>query len=224
MINGLFFVPPIESNAWGHIFEEVYKTGLFESFTPRKKEGSVVIDCGANLGITSYYFSSRFETVYAIEPAKEHFDVLSYMIDYNELTNVKPFQFAISIKDGQDKFYHYSNRTMHSLYGNLATSSSATGGLKKTGEEDVTLKRLDTFIQEQNITHVDLLKLDIEGVEFEILGSDSFGNVADKIDTIVCELHTYSGRNPHQILDALKVRGFKVERILNDAMLIVARK
>jgi FkbM family methyltransferase len=217
---GLFFREPLEANFWGHIMEEVYKTGLFESVLPKNKENSVVIDCGANVGITAYYFSSRFGKVYSIEPTKEHFDVLQYMLDYNEIKNVYPFQFALSMHDKKDEqIFHYNNKTMHSLYGNLQGPN-----LVMTGTEAVELKRLDTFIKEQKIEHVDLLKVDVEGVEYEILCGDSFSNVADKIDTVVCEIHSYSGRNPNQIIQALKLRGFTVEVIPHDATLVVARK
>lgn len=222
-IQGLFFIPPLENNFFGHILEEVYKTNLFASVIPQKKENTVVIDCGANVGLTSYYFSSRFEKVYSIEPAKDHMEVLKYMLEYNDIKNVYPFQFALSMYDKNDEnFYHYSNKTMNSLYGNLANNNPT--GLQQTEVEKIQLKRLDTFMKEQNIEHVDLLKVDIEGVEFEVLCGDSFGNVADKIDTVVCEIHNYSGRNPNQIVDALKLRGFTVQVIPHDATLIVARR
>lgn len=216
---GIFFQPPIEQNCLGHIFEEVYKTNLFASVIPEKKEGSIVIDGGANLGITSYYFSSRFEKVFAIEPSTRHFDVFTYMLDYNKIDNVQSFKFALSNKDGESEFYQYTNRTMDSLYGNLENAN-----LKITGKEMVPLKRLDTFMKEQHIEHVDLLKLDVEGVEYEILGGDSFSNVADKIDTVVVEVHSYSGRNPNQIVDAFKMNGFEVQVIPHDATLLIARR
>lgn len=220
---GIFFHPPIEANALGHIFEEIYRTGLFESVLPQKKEDSIVIDVGANLGIASYYFSSRFEKVYAIEPSSRHFEMLTYMLDFNEIKNVYPHKFALSIMDkDEENFYQYSNKTMDSLYGNLAVNNQT--GLVQVGSEKVQLKRLDTFMKEQNIEHVNLLKLDCEGVEFEILGSESFANVASKIDAIVCEVHTYSGRNPNQIVDSLKVNGFTVALVPHDATLLVARR
>lgn len=219
-INGLFFYPPLEQNFWGHILEEVYKTGLFEPFNQHKKPGSVVIDLGANVGLTAHYFSSRFEKVYAIEPAQEHMEVLKYMVDFNKIDNIYPFQFALSMLDKpKEKFYHYNNKTMNSLYGNIQGPN-----LSITGTEDVELKRLDTFIKEQKIEHVDLLKVDVEGVEFEILCGDSFANVADKIDNVVVEIHAYSQRNPNQIIDALKNCGYEVRQIPHDAILLQATK
>ncbi len=216
---GIFFQPPLDDNYFGHIFEEVYKTRLFDSVIPAKKEGSVAIDVGGNLGIVSYYLSSRFENIYTIEPSSRHFEVLQYMLYYNEIKNVHPFKFALSGKDGTSEFYLYNNRTMDSLYGNLGGP-----GLTRTGSETVELKRLDTFMKEQKIEHIDLLKLDCEGVEFEILCGDSFANVADKIDTIVCEIHNFAGRNPNQIIDALKINGFEVKTVPHDATLIVAKR
>ncbi len=222
-LQGFFFVPPVEQNFIAHILEEIYKTGLYYPFIPKTKEGSVVIDAGANIGLTSYFFSQHFDKVYAIEPAQEHLDVLNYMLEYNGIKNVIPCKFALSMIDSpKEKFYHYSNRTMNSLYGNLAINNNT--GLQQTGSEEVELKRLDTFMKENKIEHVDLLKMDVEGVEFEIFGSDSFANVADKIDTIVGEMHNYSGRNPNQIIDALKMNGFEFQAVQHDAHLFIATK
>ena len=218
-IKGLFFIPPLEDNYWGHILEEIYKTKLFDSVLPAKKEGTVVIDCGANVGLASYYFHTRFEKVYAIEPSTRHYEVLNHMLEFNKITNVFPQKFAVSNTDGEGEFYQYSNRTMDSLYGTLANP-----GLQITGTEKVTLKRLDTFVKEQDIKHIDLLKVDVEGVEYEILCGDSFANIASITDTVVCEIHSYSGRNPQQIIDALKINGFEVQVIPHDATLVVARK
>lgn len=222
-MHGIFFEPPIEQNFIAWIMEEVYKTKLFEPFLPKKIEGSVVLDLGANIGITSYYFSSRFETVYAIEPAQEHMDVLKYMVEFNKIENIKPFQFALSMYDKpSESFYHYNNKTMYSLYPNLAQNNPT--GLQATGEEKVELKRIDTFMKENNIEHVDLLKMDIEGIEFEFFGSESFTNIASKIDCIVGEIHTYAGRNPNQIFDALRIQGFEVGVVPNDATLFWAKR
>lgn len=222
-LHGIFFEPPLEANAIGHIMEEVYKTGLYNSVLPQKKEGSVVIDAGANIGITSYFFSSRFEKVYAIEPSSRHFPTLQYMLKYNDIKNVFPHKFALSMLDKEEEtFYHYSNKTMDSLYGNLAINNPT--GLAQVSSEKVPLKRLDTFVKEQKIDQIDLLKMDVEGVEFEIFGSDSFAKVAPIIKNITCEFHVYGQRNPAQLMDALKINGFKVEIIPNDAHLLIARK
>jgi FkbM family methyltransferase len=215
MRNGLFFNTPLEDNYWGHIFEEVYKSGLYQPFIPAISKGKVALDVGGNVGITSYFFHDKFETVYTIEPSTDHFETLNFMLDYNKITNVKPFKFALSGKDGKSMFYHYENQTMNSLYPTL-------GEIKD--KEEVELKRLDTFFKEQKIDHVDLMKLDCEGVEFEILGGDGFANIADKIKTIIGEIHSFSGRQPNQIRDVLESKGFKFTWLPHDANLFQATK
>lgn len=213
--HGLFFLPPLESNYWGHIFEEVYKSGLYQPFIPVLPKGKVVLDVGGNVGITSYFFHDKFEKVYTIEPSSDHFETLKFMLDYNKITNVIPLKYALSGQDGKSKFYHYPNQTMNSLYGNLGQHVS---------EEDVELRRLDTIFKEQNIDHVDLMKLDCEGVEFEIICGEGFANVADKIDVIIGEIHSFSGRNPNQIKEALESKGFKFNWLPHEATLFQATK
>lgn len=212
---GLFFEPPLENNFWGHIFEEVYKSGLYQPFIPSSPKDKVVLDIGMNVGITSYFFHDKFETVLGFEPSSNHFDTVNFMLKYNGITNVKPFKYALSNTDGKSEFYHYPNKTMNSLYGTLGQVES---------REEVTLKRLDTFFKEEKIEHVDLMKLDCEGVEYEVLCGDSFANVSDKIDVIIGEIHTFSGRNPNQIKDALENLGYKFTFVPHEASLFVAKK
>ena len=56
-----------------------------------------------------------------------------------------------------------------------------------------------------------LLKCDCEGSEVEIFSSISFKNVAYKIDVIVGENHSWNGRHPNQIREAMKNNGFTYE-------------
>lgn len=222
MLNAIFFNSPIEANAIGHIVAEIFKDGIYYPFFNGKKD-LVCIDAGANVGIWSYFAARYSKLIYAIEPSTEHYSVLQECLRYNKIEDkVKTFQFALSIKDDEGELTHYSNTTMFSLYANLA--DNGTGGLAQTGKEPVRLKRLDTFFKEEKIGHVDFLKLDVEGVEYEILGSDSFSNVSDKIDNMIVEVHSYSGRHPQQIVDALNLRGFEVVQIPNQALLFFAHK
>ena len=69
-----------------------------------------------------------------------------------------------------------------------------------------------------------ILKLDIEGSEVELLSSEGFSIVAPKINIIIGEIHSWNGRNPNQIKDALKTNGFNLETVPNDANIFVAKK
>lgn len=211
--HAIFFNPPIFSYFLGHQMAEVYKDKVYDPYVVGKTDLTIV-DIGSNIGITAYYFS-HFGKVYAVEPSAEHFNILTTMIKFNKLDDkIVPINKAIYIKPGQFEFYHNKNKTMYSLHGAVADTP---GDLEK-----VEAIPMDQLFEENKIDHVDLLKLDVEGSEVEIFSSEGFTKVASKIDTIVTETHSWNGRHPNQIKDALENNGFKVKAIPNDASLLVA--
>lgn len=214
-LQGIFWNGDIDNYFLGHQFEEMYKSRIYDSFF-RGKQDLVVFDVGANIGMFTYYASRYSKEIHAIEPSKDHLQVLSSMIEFNKLTDkVIIHPYALSNKDGMAEFHHNENKTMYSL----------SGAVNNTNETELVItKRLDTILFDNNIEHIDFMKLDVEGAEFDILGSDSFTNAAPKIGALVVELHQWAGRNPHQAVEALELRGFKVSRISNDATLLAAVK
>lgn len=195
---------------------EVYKDRVYAPLLEGKKD-LTIIDVGANLGLTSYYFSQFAKQVYSLEPSLEHFDVMTTMLKYNKITNVMPINKALYFKEGVFDFGGPDgNGTMRSLH-------SATWQDHKPSET-VSATTLPVLFKDFNIEKVDFMKTDIEGSEVELFSSSSFREVADKIDLIVVEVHEWSGRNPNQLLDAFKMNNFTVESIPNDATLLVASR
>ena len=214
-MQGFFFNPPLTDNYWGHIFAELYKEKVYAPLIEGKNL-KVCLEIGANVGLVSYYFSQHFEKVIALEPAEEHFEILSHMIAYNKLTNIIPVKKALFFEEGQFQFHHNKNKTMHSLHTAVADGSSPP--------EMVQTITLPKIFEEYGLDKVDFMKLDCEGSEVEILSSLSFKEVADKIDSLLIEQHQWNGRHPNQIKEALKNNGFIVKQLENDADLIVATK
>jgi FkbM family methyltransferase len=210
-MQAFFFNPPAEDNYFGHIFGEVYKERVYEKIFDGKSNLTIV-DIGANLGLTTYYFSQFASKVYSIEPDKDHFKCLEEMVKYNKLTNIVPINKAIYMQDGEFDFGHNENKTMNSLH-----TSTWDKSLPVYKVPTVTLK---TLFEENKIEHVDFMKMDIEGSEYEVLGGDAFLEVAPKIDSIQIESHVWANRNPNQLIESLKNAGFKVEAIPNDASLL----
>ena len=224
MSHAIFFEPPITSNFLGHQFAEIYKDRVYAPFV-EGKDLKTCIDIGANLGMVSYYFAQHFKEVYSIEPSLEHFELLTKMVEFNKLDNVHPINKAIFMKSGKYPLFHpldesgvEKNKTMYSLHQSVANVQNV-----KTEEVDcITLPQL---FADYGIDHVDLMKLDVEGSEVDIICSGSFKEVADKIDMIILEQHTWNGRNPQQLIDGLKDAGYKnISTVPNDANIIVATK
>lgn len=217
MLEAFFFNPPLENNYLGHQMAEVYKEKVYDPYFSGKKD-LVIFDIGANIGVTSYYFSKFARIIHAFEPSKEHFDVLTHQLQFNGLLGkVVPHQMAIANTDGDGVFYHQGNKTMFSLHPPSIDPTQT--------QEMVQTQRLDTFFRQNMIEHVDFMKLDCEGSEADIICGDGFQNVADKIDVLFLERHTWNGRHPNQLTDAIKQAGFvHIEKVPNQADLLICTK
>ena len=219
-IQAFFFNPPLESSYTGHAFSEIYKEKIYTPYLEGRKD-LVILDIGANVGITAHYFSQFAKQVYSLEPSLEHFDCLTRMIAFNGLKNIKPIKKALYTEVTKLPLYkNYANTSMFSLFQNVADGV--------TPPEVVDTTTLEVLFEEEKIDHVDFMKLDVEGTENEIISSLSFKKVAPKIDTILLEVHVWSNRNPHQIHEALKANGYEVllpERTtMNNADILVAKR
>lgn len=215
-LHGFFFEPPIDKYFLGYQFNEIYRENVYAPFF-KDKRNLTVIDVGANIGITTYYFARHAKIVHAIEPSMEHFKVLKYMIDFNKLENVELHKLAIWIKNKTGKLYHnFENKTMYSLH--MAVQDNLTL------PEDVKITTLDKFYEDNKITHCDFLKLDVEGSEFEILGGEGFRKIAPITDTVFLEWHKWAERNPSQIIQSLENNGFKAIKPESSPDLLVGVK
>lgn len=212
-MKAIFFGDNPENYYLGHQFAEVYKEQVYAPFLLGKKDLTIV-DIGSNIGVTVFYFSQFAKKVVGVEPSKDHFKILSKMVEFNELKNVSLVNKAIFMENKKFPLFHNPNKTMFSLHSAVSDGTS----------EDVEAITLEDLFKQEKLDHVDLMKLDIEGSEIEVLSHSSFKAVADKIDIIVTERHSWSGRNPHQLDEALKNNGFSVHVIPNNADLVVAQK
>jgi FkbM family methyltransferase len=180
------------------------------------KQNLTILDVGANIGLFSHYAYPYAERIFALEPASSHFDVMNHMFRFNKMDKALPLKLALSHENGKAEFYHNNNVTMYSL--NPAVQSP------ELDTEIVDTMTIDKLFSEYNIDHVDFMKLDVEGAELDIIGSESFEKVADKIDTIYGEYHTWSGRNPAQLQTILTDLGFDYQIIPTDAVVFAATR
>ncbi len=216
-LRAIFFYGSVEENWIGHMMAEIWKDAVYRPYLPIIKEGTLALDIGANIGLVSLYLSKYFERIIALEPSEKHFECLNKNLVSHNITNVTPIKKALFIREGKLPFGGpTNNRTMRSLH--MGTWQD------QKGDEVVECITIDKLFEDEKIERVNLLKLDVEGSETEIVSSNGFAKVADKIDCIVGETHAWSGRHPNQFKDALKSNGFTVETIKNDANLFVAKR
>lgn len=153
-------------------FKEVFVDEEYKSALDIKAD--VVVDVGALAGEFCAYIYPKAKVIYAIEPFPDHYKELVENIQEFNLTKIKPFNIALS--DTND-------------FQSLKTNKARGGHNLSPGEDEnlVQTKTLAVFMQEQNIKHIDILKIDIEGGEQYVFGSEDFADVADKISFIIGE-------------------------------------
>lgn len=198
---------PFDSLFIPYIYREIYFEGVYIDVLNQQKD-MVIIDVGANIGVTVDHFRKYAKKVYAIEPSPEHFTALKKNKEFNNWDNVELFEMALADKDGEMTIHtHEQNRTCNSI-----TNDYLQGGFP------VKTIAMDTFLKENNIDHVDFMKFDPEGAEELILFSEGFKKVADKFDAIECEFHHPTWP---EIVKFMQSLGFKARRYDSSAVIVL---
>ncbi|WP_418637568.1 FkbM family methyltransferase [Winogradskyella sp.] len=199
--NGLSFYNTNQNTL--SIFKEIFVNNVYSRGEVKIKEGDVVFDIGANVGVFSIYASLIKGTkVYAFEPHPKNFKVLLNNVNQNKITNIECFEFALGI-DSEDRILIEGNIAGGHKLSNENELASSEGSLKV---KSVTLSKMT---EKLNIDRIDFVKLDCEGAEGEIiksLGQDGL----KKINKMAIEFHdNHSILSHEEILKELQDSGFK---------------
>jgi FkbM family methyltransferase len=139
-------------------------------------EPKLIIDAGANIGLTTLFFSHKYSsaTIISIEPETENFKYLQK--NTFGFANVISLNKAIWINDGRIFLVKSNSYDSHSVT-ELEESPDSVESIM-----------ISTILEDYNIEIVDILKIDIEGAEREIFAGN-FQAWLPKIRTLVIELH-----------------------------------
>ncbi len=129
------------------------------------KDSDVILDIGANTGVYSLIAKSKNakSRVYSWEPVKRVYKILKRNFGINNY-NAMPYNSAVSNKNGDATFYDDNNPHTYSVTLNLDLSNDKS--LHKVKTKTV---RLDSFIKENNIQEINLIKIDVETHESEVI-------------------------------------------------------
>ncbi|RLF09254.1 MAG: hypothetical protein DRJ69_05010 [Thermoprotei archaeon] len=177
--------------------------GFVSDALPRA--GWRVIDAGAYLGAYTLWSARMVGSsgeVVALEPHPRNLKLLEKNVRLNGLRNVRILPYALSGHDGECILYSPRYRALASL---RREHAEGVGGevLEEVRVRCITLR---TLFEVLDLDRVDLLKLDIEGLEYEVLRSSI--DLLDRVDRVVVEVHL-DVRSLIEIEDLLKARGFK---------------
>jgi FkbM family methyltransferase len=198
--NGIkMFVRPSPSRNWDIM--AIYETMLRQDYGVVRPD-ELVIDVGAYIGDFSIFAAHLGGVVYAFEPAPESFQQLIRNAKLNGVA-VKAFNVAIVPSE-------YAYKKARLLYQNNWGATKVNSYSLSSGVDCMSLKKV--FVNE-GITKVDLLKMDVEGLEYHIL-MDLEDDIYAKIERIVLEFHGGCSKRLERLRRKLESKGFFVETVI----------
>jgi len=123
------------------------------------RPGFFVADIGASFGIYTLVAARAAGPsgqILSFEPAASTFDILKANVELNCLTNVHTFRCAIGEDDGEVELYHHRDSSRNSL--GRTTSMIGTS-------ESVQKRTLSNVLAKAGVAKIDLIKMDVEGME-----------------------------------------------------------
>lgn len=239
------------------LYEEIFEGKVYSEYGIELAKGDLVLDVGANIGLYALYILSKVEglRLFCFEPSPICYEaLLENTKEYGD--QVTLFQTALGEAEGECTMSFYPNYTiMSSMFADededletLRRGAKAEMQLHHGRELDnrildvflkkrvddrkdisVPVQTISKILEEQGVTEVALLKIDVERAENLVLAGIQEEDW-ERFKQLVVEVHDQGAAEHHQMRDMLKNRGFEVqiyeEPTLKDTnlFLLVARR
>jgi len=190
------------------------------------KPDDIVFDIGAHQGAWSREVLSiaELEKLYAFEPIPQIFTELQNNL--SSYLNLFLINCAISSRNGTRTFYWYAGDSSISEMSNLYQRKEVEENLNiHIIPIEVQTQTLDSFCDENAITHIDFLKIDTEGAELEVLQGASRLLKENRICYLQFEYGgTYSdaGITLKEVCKLLTKFSYRVFRIIPDGLVHIS--
>ena len=180
----------VDSESFINQFTEIFRNDTL--FFKTDKANPMIVDCGSNVGVSVCYFKSIFPSskIIAFEPDLDIFSVLK--------ENTRPF-------DPSEVEIHNKAVWIEEKKLSFQPDGADGGRLLSQGKHSVSTVRLSDYLQ----THVNMLKIDIEGAEKFVL--PSIAESLKNVEHLFLELHVEE-KQPElleQTCQLLRERGFR---------------
>lgn len=173
---------------------ELFEKNIYEFKSDSPKP--IILDCGANMGLSVLYYSKSFPNaeIIAFEPDQSVLPFLERNIVDQQLSNVTLHKKAVWSKEEVLTFYTDKN-----MGGRIGVE------YKNQTPIEIQAVRLKDFINRP----IDMLKMDIEGAEYEVLKDCQ--DVLHFVKNVFLEYHSFYNEEQHldDILTIFKQQGFR---------------
>jgi len=176
------------------------------------RDGDFVFDVGANIGLSAVFFhrEGRHIRIYAFEPCPPVFECLKANMELHGV-DARLFECGLSGSRGQSDFTFYPRNTVLSGFHSHSQAERTTlktymvnsgfppqradrllGSLFEEVTLSCQLRTLSEIIDEEQVTRIDLLKIDTEKSEMEVLAGIRAEHW-DLIRQVAIEVHAEKG-------------------------------
>ena len=180
-----------------HTYRDIFENEIYKFHAATDQP--LIIDCGANIGISALYYKSIFPNadIVAYEPDKTNFGLLTRNVLDNDLKGVALHEAAIWIENGEITFA-----------ANAAEGSSIAFTPDQANVITVPSVRLADILDKYQ--KIDFLKIDIEGAEDKVISDCS--PLLSKVGNLFLEYHgtIHETGKLVIILNILQESGFSV--------------
>lgn len=168
------------------LFEDMFLNDEYYVQLPKNPH---IIDLGSEVGISVCYFKSIYPNaqIEAFEPDPASYKLFTKNIEDNAMKKVITYNVALANTVGSMPFYIDS-----SVDGSLTMSLFAKRQQKKIV---VKVDRLSRYIKQK----VHLLKMDIEGAEFDVLSDLTHSKKIDLVENMIIEYHHHINVNKNNL-------------------------
>jgi FkbM family methyltransferase len=209
----------VRNNCWdAHIVGEMYLDRCYVNMFAQLPDKPVVVDIGGYIGDFSLYAAHELGArVVVYEPTPDNYALLKENVALNSLENrITCHNAGVGGVDGKltlnvtrdDGAVHVSGF----LYGNA------------TEQLSVPAVSMNTICEENALTHIDLLKIDCEGGEYDIICSMT-ARLFEHIDRIVFEYHPIPGYREklETVKKHLAAAGYRLTEDRSNTLIAAAR-
>ena len=147
---------------------------------------NVIIDCGANIGLSAIFYAHHFPEaiIIAVEPENSNFEML--------VRNCRPYKNIIPVQAG------VWNKNTNLRLVNPTDQPWEMQVEEVTGQKsDIEAVSIPYLIQEYNLNKIDILKIDIEGSEKELFDANT-DNWLPYTKILIIELHDHLRKGASQ--------------------------
>jgi FkbM family methyltransferase len=193
------------------VIKEIFAEGVYEVPQP-PREARIIVDLGANIGAATAFFLERFPSarVVAVEPDPATYRKLAANLGLEP--RVTLIHAAVM---GQPS-------THADLFASKASWDSRVVPEPRRETVRVPAGTLEQILQRIGVGRVDILKIDVEGMEHEIFASPG---PQDSAKLLIGEVHpTGEITNPERLVDELRSRGWEDCRPFADNVFYLTRE